>query len=150
MEIVLTYKTTKLVKRLAEELDMFLEFEKNKQFFLIKGNTSQYNRYCRESERASREAVKVFNELKEIYSFNNFDNTTAKIFDIVATQLKNKEAVKDNSNYVEKIDGPLHPVFFPSNKYENSRIGCISYFKDVFKNYELRLMPTSSMIGMKF
>ena len=28
MEIVLTYKTTKLVKRLAEELDMFLEFEK--------------------------------------------------------------------------------------------------------------------------
>ena len=100
MEIVLTYKTAKLIKRLAEELDMFLEFEKSKQFFLIKGNTSQYNRYCRESEHASREAVNVFNELKEIYGFNNFDNTTAKIFDIVATQFKNKEAVKDNSNYV--------------------------------------------------
>ena len=145
MEIVLTYKTAKLVKRLAEELDMFLEFEKSKRLFLIKGNTLQYNRYCRESEHASREAVKVFNELKEIYNFK-----TAKIFDIVTTQFKNKEAVKDNSNYVEKIDGPLHPVFFPSDKYENSRIGCISYFKDVFKNYELRLMPTSSMIGMKF
>ena len=48
MEIVLTYKTAKLVKRLAEELDMFLEFEENKKLFLIKGNTSQYNRYCRE------------------------------------------------------------------------------------------------------
>ena len=85
-----------------------------------------------------------------IYGLKNLDDTAAKIFDIVATQFKNKEAVKDNSNYVEKIDGPLHPVFFPSDKYENSRIGCISYFKDVFKNYELRLMPTSSMIGMKY
>ena len=150
MEIVLTYKSAKLIKRLAEELDMFLEFENSKQFFLLKGNTLQYNRYCRESERASREAIKVFNELKAIYNFNNFDNTTAKIFDIVAKQFKNKAATKDNPNYMADINGPLHPVFFPSNKYENSRIGCISYFKDVFKNYELRLMSTSSMIGMKF
>ena len=41
MEIVLTYKTTKLVKRLAEELDMFLEFESH--------NTACSNHCCNEA-----------------------------------------------------------------------------------------------------
>lgn len=36
MEIVLTYKTAKLIKWFAEELDMFLEFEKANSSFCSK------------------------------------------------------------------------------------------------------------------